>query len=180
MEVIKPNLQKAAEAIKKGKILVCPTDTVYGLVCDASNKKAVDKIYLIKQRLKSKPLPIFVRSIAMAKKIAKINKIQARVLKKFWPGKITAVLNAKKGGTIGFRVPNNQFVLNLVRHAGPLAETSANISGQPPTIKIKKVLEYFKGRRYGPDLAINAGDLPLAKPSTVIDLTIWPPKILRP
>ncbi len=179
MEVVKPDLKKAITAIKNGSILICPTDTVYGLVCDADNKKAIARIYLIKKRPKNKPLPIFIRSVAMAKKMARINKIQEKFLKKVWPGKTTIVLNAKKSGTIGLRIPDDKFVLNLVKHAGPLAETSANISGNPATTKIKEVLKYFKGRKYEPDLVLDAGDLKSAKPSQVIDLTGSDPVTLR-
>lgn len=179
MEAIRPDLKKAVIAVKSGSVLVCPTDTVYGLVCDASNKKAIARIYLIKKRPKSKPLPIFIRSVAMAKKIAKINKIQEEFLKKVWPGKTTVVLNAKKSGTIGLRVPNSKFILDLIKCTGPLAETSANISGEPPTTKIKEVLKYFKGRKYGPDLVLDAGDLKPGKPSQVIDFTGSESKVLR-
>lgn len=175
--MIKPNLQKAVKAIKAGKILICPTDTVYGLICDAGNKKAIDRIYLIKKRPKSKPLPIFVRSIAMAKKIAKINKIQEGFLK----SAVTVVLKSKKGEkTIGIRMPKYKLVLDIIGRLGrPLAETSANISGRRPTTKIKEVLKYFKGRKYQPDLILDGGNLKLSKPSKVIDLTELGPKILR-
>lgn len=179
MEIVKSDLKKAVSAVKNGSVLVCPTDTVYGLVCDASNKKAIARIYLIKKRPRSKPLPVFVKNIAMAQKIAKINKTQEKFLKKVWPGKTTVVLNAKKGGTIGLRVPNSRLILDLIKRTGLLAETSANISGEPPTTKIREVIKYFKGRKYGPDLILDAGDLKPAKPSQVIDFTESEPRVLR-
>ncbi len=67
-------IDKIAKELKRGKVIVCPTDTVYGLVADATNKKAVDKIFEIKERLRAKPLPIFVKDLKMAKKFARINK----------------------------------------------------------------------------------------------------------
>jgi len=83
-------------------------------------------------------------------------------------------------GTIGVRIPNYKWLLGLAEQLNqPLAETSANISGEPATTKIKEVLKYFKGREYHPDLAIDAGNLKKSRPSKVIDLTVWPPKILR-
>lgn len=176
MEIIKPNLKKAIKAIKEGKVLVCPTDTVYGLICDFSNKKAVERLYKIKKRPKWKLLPIFVKDIKMAKKFSDIDFRQEKFLKTVWPGKVTAVFHHKKPG---IRIPNYKFVFNLVKHIGPLAETSANISGKPASTKIKDVLRQFEGKRYQPDLVIDAGNLPKAKPSKVIDLTVWPPKILR-
>ncbi|MFH1780807.1 MAG: L-threonylcarbamoyladenylate synthase [Candidatus Nealsonbacteria bacterium] len=179
MEVIKLDLKKAITAIKNGSVLVCPTDTVYGLVCDAFNQKAVEKIYKIKKRPKNKLIPVFIKDLAMAKKFVIINAEHERFLRKVWPGKITVVLNDKKGGTIGLRVPNSKFVLDLIKHTGPLAETSANISGQPATTRIKEVLKYFQGKKYEPDLVLDAGDLKPAKPSQVIDFTGHGPVTLR-
>lgn len=176
MEVIKPNLQKAVDAVKDGKVLVCPTDTVYGLICDADNKKAVEKIYKIKNRPKNKFLPIFVRDIEMAKKLVEINSKQEEFLKKVWPGAVTVVIEKKRSA---LRIPNNKFLINLIKRVGPLAETSANISGEPSTAKIKEVLKYFKGREYQPDLVLDAGDLKPARPSKVIDLTGPKSVILR-
>ena len=181
MKIAKFSVKFAVKAIKSGKVLVCPTDTVYGLICDAGNKKAVERIYKIKKRPKNKLIPVFVSDINMAKKIAKIDSRQEEYLKKVWPGEVTVVLRKKLGnGTIGIRIPRHKWLLHLVEQLnGPVAETSANISGQPPTTKIKEVLKQFEGRKYQPDLIIDAGNLPKNKPSKVIDLTVWPPKILR-
>lgn len=175
--MIKPNLSKAVEAIKSGKVLVCPTDTVYGLVCDAGNKKAVDKIYKIKKRPKNKLLPVFVKDIKMAKKFVKINSKQEKFLKKTWPGAVTAVLKKEEPA---IRIPNYKFVLELIeRIGGPLTESSANISGKPASTKIKEVLRQFEGKKYQPDLVIDAGNLKPSRPSQVIDLTGPEPKVLR-
>jgi len=179
MDAIKPDLKKALMAIKNGGVLVCPTDTVYGLIADALNKAAVEKIYKIKKRPKNKPLPVFVKDIAMAKKLVIINAEQEKFLKEVWPGQTTVVFNAKNGGTLGLRMPNHKFILNLVRRAGPLAETSANISSKPATTKIKEVLKYFRGRKYEPDLVLDAGNLKPGKPSQVIDFTGPELKVLR-
>lgn len=180
MEIIKPNLKKAVKAIKEGKVLVCPTDTVYGLICDAANKKAIEKLFKIKKRPKEKKVPIFVRDIKMAKGLAHISKNQEEFLRKAWPGRITIVLKNKKNGTIGLRIPNYEFVLNLLRLVKrPLTGTSANISGKPASTKIEEILNQFKNKKYQPELVINAGNLSSSKPSIVLDLTIWPPKILR-
>jgi L-threonylcarbamoyladenylate synthase len=180
MEIIKPDLKKAVKAIKEGKVLVCPTDTVYGLICAANNKKAVDRLFKIKKRSRNKPIPIFVKDIKMAKRFAYINRNQEDFLKKIWPGKVTAVLKSKKKiKTIGIRIPDYRFILSLIKKSFPLAESSANISGKPASTKIKEVIKQFKNQKYQPDLVIDAGNLLPSKPSTVIDLTIWPPKILR-
>lgn len=169
------------KAIKGGKVVLAPTDTVYGLICDATNKKAVEKIFKIKKRPKNKPVPVFVSDIEMAKKIAEIDAKQEKFLKTVWPGATTCVLTVKGGGgTIGIRIPKNNSLLNLVKQlGGPLAETSANISGNPASTKINEVLAQFEGQEEQPDLVIDGGDLPPAKPSTVIDLRFSSLKILR-
>ena len=181
MDIIGPDIRKAIKAIEAGKVLVCPTDTVYGMVCDATNKKALNKLYKVKKRPLNKPVPIFVDSIKTARKLAKISPQQEKHLKSVWPGKVTTVLKKKRGrGTIGLRIPKYLFLRRLLRRANcPLTGTSANISGGPVSTNIKEVIKQFKGRKYQPDLFIDAGDLPKNKPSKVIDLTIWPPKTLR-
>jgi len=174
-------LNKAAEAVREGKILVCPTDTVYGLICDAGNRKALKRLFEVKSRDKNKPVPLFVKDMKMAKKIARIDKEQELFLKKVWPGKLTAVLKSKKGGTVGLRIPDYKFINQLLLETGrPLTGTSANISGIPGSTKIKEVVSQFQGRKNQPDLIINAGNLKKSQTSTVVDLTVLPPKIIRP
>ena len=183
LKVKKQNFNKivkeAVRSIKSGQVIICPTDTVYGLVCDAINKKAVDKLFKIKKRPAEKPLPLFINNIRMAKKLVSINKVQEYFLRKAWPGKVIVVLK-KKNGTLGLRMPKHKLVLKLIEHTNrPLTGTSANISGQPASIKIKEVLQQFTNQQYQPDLVLDAGNLKKSRPSIVIDLTVLPPKILR-
>ena len=89
---LKEVIKTAIQLIKKGEVIICPTDTVYIPAADATNKKAVRKVFLIKKRPLKKPIPIFVKDLKMAKKIAKINKKQEEFLKRVWPGKVTAIL----------------------------------------------------------------------------------------
>ncbi|MDO8436319.1 MAG: L-threonylcarbamoyladenylate synthase [bacterium] len=193
LKVKKNNLKEiikiAAEFIKAGKIIVFPTDTVYGLICDATNKKAVAKLFRIKKRDKKKPLPIFVKDIKMAKKIAKIDKKQEKFLESVWPGKVTAVLERKKmkkniygvdKRTIALRIPKYGLLLSLAKQLNrPFTGTSANISGGLASTKIQEVVNQFKGQRYQPDLIIDGGSLNFSKPSTVVDITNKNPKIIR-
>ena len=185
MDAVKINL---ARAIKEGKVLVCPTDTVYGLLCDLTNKKAVDRLYKIKKRQKNKALPVFVKDIKAAKRLADINSSREEYLKKVWPGQITAVLKRKGSGkiygldkkTIALRIPKHKLVLDLLsKTSRPLAGTSANIAGKLASTKIKEVIRQFKSKKNQPDLIVDVGDLAKNKPSKVIDLTVWPPKTLR-
>ncbi len=190
MEVIKIgeiNLEKILQYLKKGKIIVCPTDTVYGLLADATNKKAVERIFKIKKRDKEKPLPIFVKDIKQARTLALIDKRQEQILKKHWPGKFTFILRIKRsvevrpprvsrlvrgrGGTIGLRIPDYR-LLNLIleKFKKPLAQTSANISGKQASIKIKEVISQFENEKFKPALLIDGGNLKKSKPSKVIDI----------
>ena len=180
-------LKKVTELIEKGKVVVFPTDTFYGLIADAKNEKAVEKIFKIKKRSKRKPIPIFIESLKVVKKIAKVDKGKEKFLMKIWPGKVTAILEAKdkkfpksilKENKIGIRIPNYKFLsLLLKKIKKPLAQTSANISGMPTPANIKGILKQFKNRKFQPDLIIDAGNLG-QKPSIVLDLTEEPPKIV--
>ncbi|MFH1462653.1 MAG: L-threonylcarbamoyladenylate synthase [bacterium] len=186
-------IREAVKLIKEGKVLVCPTDTVYGLVADAANKKAVEKIFKIKKRKKEKPIPIFIRNLKQAKTLAQISKDQEKFLKKAWPGKVTAVLTRRQDTgsrgkkiygidkrTIALRIPKYKLINQLLEKVNcPLTGTSANISGKPASTKIKEVASQFKNQKFQPDLIINEGNLKPSKPSKVIDLTSSKPKILR-
>jgi len=194
MEILKLNSKnlkeinkKVVNLIKKGKVMAYPTDTVYGLICNAKNKKAVQKIFKIKRRSPKKPLPVFVKDIKMAKMLAKIDKNQEKFLKKVWPGKTTVVLERRKGKkiygvdkkTIAIRIPEYKFLNDLLENINyPLAETSANISGELNPINIKEILGQFNDKKYQPDLIVDGGTLS-KKSSTVADLTKATPKILR-
>lgn len=179
----KKSLNQAVRILKQGKVLVFPTDTIYGIGTLASASGA-GKTGKIKNRPANKPLPLLVSSLAMAGKYAKINPHQKKFLKKNWPGAVTAILPAKisargltEKGKIGLRQPNHQWLLKLIKKCGqPLIGTSANPSGQPSTYKIGKILKYFGKKQI---LIVDAGNLPTVKPSTVIDLTANPPQILR-
>ncbi len=169
-----------ARELGTGKVLVLPTDTVYGLVAVATDKKAVDRIFKIKRRPEGNPLPIFVKNIQAAKKLAIINKDQEKFLQKVWPGKTTVVLKRKSkrslygvdSKTIALRIPKYKLINSLLaRTKFPLTGTSANISGKPATGRIKEVLRQLQNKKIQPDLIIDAGNLKPSKPSTVIDLS---------
>lgn len=195
MQILKLNWENFKEIvkittglIKEGKVIVCPTDTVYGLIADATNKKAVERIFKIKKRPKTKPLPLFVKDLKTAKNLAYINKNQEKFLREVWPGKVTVVFKRKpktkiygaNQKTIGLRIPNYKIINQLLSVINRLLTgTSANISGRPASTKIKEVLKQFKNQKHQPDLVISASNLPKSKPSKVIDLTTSPYKILR-
>jgi L-threonylcarbamoyladenylate synthase len=185
----KSALNRTLKEINDGGVVVFPTDTVYGFLADATNKKAVEKIYRIKKRPKAKPLPIFVKNINMAKSLAEIDKAQEKIIKKHWPGKFTFVLKRIDGmklygidkNTIALRIPEYKPLNNLLKKINkPLAQTSVNISGRPSAAKVKEITEQFKNNKYQPDLIIDAGNLPKRKSSIIINLSEDKSKILRP
>jgi len=191
MKIVKistKNLNEAVKVIKKGGVVIFPTDTVYGLIADAKNKTAIKKIFKIKKRSLKKPLPIFVKDLKTAKHLADINKKQEKIIKKYWPGKVTVILKAKltkfpkgiisKDKKIGLRIPDYRFLSILLKKLNrPLAETSANISGKKASTKIKEVLKQFEKQRCQPNLVLDAGNLRTSLSSTVVDLIDF--KILR-
>lgn len=179
----KASLKIAAKAIGKGSLVVYPTDTLYALGCDALNEKAVRRVFEVKRRSRSKPLPIAASSIAMMKKYAVVSKRAEKLARKFLPGALTLVLKKKSlpdaltvgRGDVAIRIPDSEIALKLIRLAGvPLVATSANITEQTPPISVEEVLEQIKEV----DIIIDAGKLGARVPSTILDLTDEP-KILR-
>jgi len=184
-------VEKAVEYLERGQVIVCPTDTVYGLLADAANDKAVEKVFEIKKRSKKKAIPIFVKDTKMAKKIAIMDKDMEEFLEELWPGKITVALKKKKNcglpkilfgkrKTIGLRIPNHKLVREILKKINkPLTGTSANISGRASSTRIKEILEQFEEQEVKPDLILDAGNLPKNFPSTVVDFSAKKPKIVR-
>lgn len=180
---------EAAKIMLSGGTIVFPTDTVYGLGCDATNEEAVKKIFKIKEREQKKPLAVIVRDMAMAKKVAFIEGKIERVLEIIWPGAVTVILwrrhklpalvSAGKE-TLGLRIPDYKLTYWLAENMGrPYVATSANISGEQATTKIGDVIKYFEKQPHQPDLILDAGDLKFCEPSTVLDLSDDKPKIVR-
>jgi len=188
-------LNKAEKILKNGGVVVFPTDTVYGFLANALDSKAIEKIYKIKKRPKSKKLLIFVKDLKMAKELAEISTDQKKFIKKYWPGKYTFILKLKfdnknlkiklsnflinKNKTIGIRVPNYKILNKLLKKINiPLAQTSANISGELPFKTGEEIYNFFKNKKYKPDLIIDAGKIK-TNPSKIIDLTSHKIKIIR-
>jgi len=184
-------VEEAVKFLERGQVIVCPTDTVYGLLADATNNQAVEKVFKIKKRDKKKAIPVFVKDIKMAKKFAKIDKNMEKFLDEIWPGKITIVLKRKKKSglpellfnkkkTIGLRIPDCLLVKQIIKKINkPLTGTSANISGNPSSVKIKEILKQFEEQEIRPDLILDGGNLSGNFPSTVVDFSAQKPKVIR-
>ena len=191
MKIIKENSENIGEivtALKNGAVLVLPTDTIYGLICDATNNESVEKIFGIKKRDKSKPLPVFVENIKMAEEYAVVGDKQRDFLKNNWPGAVTVVLEKKDGlsplvykdNTIALRQPDYRLVSEVMKlFKKPLAQTSVNISNDPPMEEVEGIVAAFKNQKDQPDLIVDSGYLIKNKPSVIIDLTKDKIKIIR-
>jgi L-threonylcarbamoyladenylate synthase len=177
---------ETVSVLKNGGVAIIPTDTVYGIVADACNKLAVDKVFKIKMRINNIPLPVFVSDFSMMDRVAVASQPLKDYIESF--GSVTAVLPARgwvpltlRGGklTVGVRIPQHIFVKKILdTFNGPITGTSANLSGRGPYIKIQDVINEFEGG-HEPDLIIDAGDLPPNSSSAVLDFTTMPPRVLR-
>lgn len=184
-------VDKAVRHLERGQAIICPTDTVYGLLADATNDEAVERVFQIKKRDKKKAIPIFVKDIKMAKKYTKMDKDMENFLQEIWPGKITVALKRKENKglskllfgnkkTIGLRIPDYKLIREILNKFNkPLTGTSANISSQPSTTKIEEIFDYFEDEEVRPDLILDAGKIPYSYPSTVVDFSKDKPKIIR-
>ncbi len=160
------NKKKIVDEIKKGNLVITPTDTVYGIMADATNIKAIEKVYECKQRDKKKPLLLLVDSINMLKKYTKdLKPLEEEIIQKFLPGKLTILLhkndkvnNRITAGTnlVGIRIPDNKELMGIINELGnPVISTSANISGQSTITNPKKIKkELLKHISYVEDAGI--------------------------
>jgi L-threonylcarbamoyladenylate synthase len=181
----------ASELIKKGEVVVFPTETVYGIGANALDFKAVDKIFVSKGRPSDNPLIVHIARKEDVEKIARIpegrEELVSKLIDKFWPGPLTLILKKKKvvpkrvsGGldSLAIRMPKNKIALNLIKYSKvPIAAPSANISGKPSGTCFEHVLEDFNGRVAG---IIKSKPSKIGLESTVVDLTSKKILILRP
>lgn len=180
-------IRVAADAIRRGELVIFPTETVYGLAADALDKQAVKRIFDAKGRFDKQPLPVQVASLKDVGRVAEFVPENARPLaEKYWPGPLTLVLmknaalpSTVTGGkeTVGVRVSDHPVALALAKEVGsPIIATSANMSGnQPPKNAeqaVREVGEFVS-------VVLDGGESRLGVSSTVVDVSISPPKILR-
>lgn len=190
-ESLKLAVERAVDILKKGGVILYPTDTLYGLGIDVTNIRAVEKLYAIKGRSNRKPVSLMVGSVKQIKNLLhSIPESVEVVLQKLFPGKITALLknNLKEKIAIfeyletvpvkvGFRIPQNPFCSLLSqRMESPISTTSANISGQADITKISDLPGAIKNQL---DLIIDAGNAEDVRGSTIIDFTEKPFKLVR-
>lgn len=178
------------DVLKAGGLVVVPSDTVYGLSVDAMNTAAVEKLIAFKARPAGKPISVFTGSISEAEKYVEIVPESRSFIDMSIPGPYTLVLPSKhvlsgllesEYGTLGIRVPDFEFINNLVLQFGsPVTATSANIAGESPHYSVESLLNSLSEKKKAMiDLIIDGGKLPRKQPSTVVDLTADTIKILR-
>lgn len=182
-------MTEAAWYLQRGGVVVVPVDTGYCLVADAANEEAVRRVFKIKERPFTKPVPVFVASIAMTKTAAFIDQRTERTLVELWPGQVTVVVPARAslapsvtagGSTVAVRLPDHPVPVALAQKLGrPIVAASASISGEPPPQSIGALTDRFRQRLFRPDLVLDAGDLGTALPLTVLDLSSGAAKIVR-
>lgn len=194
MQVIKQSactISVIVASLSLGQTLVYPTETCYGLGCDATNAEAVKQIYAIKNRPEEKSLIVLAYDLDQMAEYIEITPALRNIEKKYWPGALTVVVPVKKGvhlpsgvvsesGEIAFRVTNHPFAREIVEIFGrPLVSTSANIGGEANPYDLETIVNTLGKQEIKPDIIIDAGTLPMNKPSTVVRLVGEKIEVLR-
>lgn len=178
-------ISRALEILASGGLVAFPTDTVYGVAAGVFNAQGIDRLYEAKARSANKAIAVLVGEIEQLEQLTTgLNQSAQRLAERFWPGALTLVVpkhprlpeNLSPLPTVGVRMPDHAFARALLRAAGPLATSSANISGETNTLTAQQVLEQLEGRI---ELVLDGGAAPGGVPSTVVDCTQARPQILR-
>jgi L-threonylcarbamoyladenylate synthase len=179
-------LEKTEELLRAGGLVAFPTDTVYGLGAMLFDAQAIEQLYIVKGRDAAKAIAVLVGDEGGLAQVAKaLSAVAARLARRFWPGPLTLVVAAHPAlpanlsplPTVGVRMPDHPVALVLLRRTGPLAVTSANLSGEPSATTAEEVLAQLNGRI---PLILDGGKTPGGLPSTVVDCTGSELVILRP
>lgn len=180
-------IKRASSALRQGKLVIFPTETIYGLAADATSAGAVAKVFAAKHRHLDEPLPVQIGQRKDIKKVAsEVSEAGRKLIEEFFPGPLTLVLHKNpsipeivtaNGQKIGVRMPNHPVALELLWEFGlPIIATSANISGGPAPVTAADAVAQI-----GEDVEIvlDAGPAKFGQASTVVDVTETPPRILR-
>jgi L-threonylcarbamoyladenylate synthase len=179
------SIQRAVNVLRQGGLVAFPTDTVYGVGALVGDAQAIAQIYMVKGRGSEKAIPVLLSDPGELEQVAaEVNDAAQRLAARFWPGPLTLVLPKQASlpeelsaqPSVGVRMPNHPVALALLRLTGPLAVTSANISGAASPVTAQEVLEQLGGRI---PLILDGGHTPGGISSTVVDCTSGEPRILR-
>lgn len=188
LQLDKDIINKAGQILKEGGLVAFPTETVYGLGADALNEKAAEKIYAAKGRPSDNPLIVHITNMkALEKIVTDIPKEAYIVAEKYWPGPLTMIFNKSAavpygttGGldTVAVRMPDHEIACAVIDAGGGyIAAPSANTSGRPSPTKAEHVKEDLDGKI---NMIVDGGTVEIGVESTILDLTVTPPMILRP
>ncbi|MGB8648072.1 MAG: L-threonylcarbamoyladenylate synthase [Anaerolineae bacterium] len=180
-------LARAVALLEQGEVIALPTDTVYGVAADGLNPDAIEKLYAVKKRSRDKAIPLLLASAEDLALVVAEAPRGARVLaERFWPGALTLVVRAREnlpailragGNSVAVRVPDHPTPRALAQTLGrPLAATSANLSGGRDPSTAQEVLDQLDGRL---PLVLDGGRVGGGVPSTVVDFSVEPPRVLR-
>ena len=184
---IEKRAKETAKVIKMGGIVIAPTDTVYGIISDALNEKAVEKIYEIKKRKKSNPCSILVSNKDMLKKVVKkVSFEEEKIINKFFPGAITLIFEKNEQipdivtsglDTVGIRMPNDKFLLKVIELLGaPIVATSLNLAGEESKTNLDNISKEILNNV---DYVIDNGNTKIGVASTVAKIVGKKVEILR-
>lgn len=175
--VISDVIQNVAEILRKGGLVILPTDTVYGVAACPDVPGAEERLYHVKKRPMNKPIALLVQDVdCVEKKCGKLDAITARLAERYWPGPVTIVIRIGAGWE-GFRVPDNPLVLSILNEVGgSLRVTSANQSGQPPALTAQDAVAAFGALV---ELVLDTGAVPAGIPSTVVRISNGSLDVLR-
>ncbi len=178
-------VREVAACVRSGGTVIFPTETVYGIGCDPDNDVAIDAVYTAKGRTSTKPLALHVADISQALPfVSELNACAREAMERLWPGPVAIIVRrnsrrfeqgARGLATISLRCPSLKLCRNLLRAAGPLAATSANISGAPPFCGGDDEVAGLPQAT----LAVLAGATPLRRESTIVDCSGDQPKLVR-
>jgi len=182
-------VSRVAGVLRGGGVVVLPTDTAYGLAADAHNAESIEKVYDIKNRVRSKPIHIIVSDLEMAKRYGLFNPKAEKLAIELWPGPLTIVVDAvyraedkllAGGKTIGIRVPGFSFAREISENlGGGYTATSANLSGGTTPYSIVEVEDALGQKLHEVDLLVDGGALPRMPTSTLVDVWEGGVRILR-
>lgn len=179
-------LERTIQELRAGGLVAFPTDTVYGLGADINNIRAIEQLFVVKGRESTKAIAVLIGRLEDMDQITDMpNQIAHKLAERFWPGPLTLVVSRSKSlpsilspyPTIGIRMPDHPFAQQLLKLSGPLAVTSANLSGGPNTTTAQAVYDQLSGQI---PIILDGGATPGGSPSTVADCLGVRPAIIRP